>query len=58
MKREKGRPAEPQDEWLVEQLRDPELAVAYLKAALSEGSHAGFMLALRNVERARRAAHP
>ena len=53
MKREKGRPAEPQDQWLVEQLRDPELAVAYLNAALAGGDQAAFRLALINVKNAR-----
>lgn len=45
--------AVPQDEWLSEKLRDPELAIAYLNAALEEGDQAAFMLALRNVAKAR-----
>jgi probable addiction module antidote protein len=45
--------AVPQDEWLIEQLRDPEMSVAYLNAALAEGDQAAFMLALRNVAKAR-----
>jgi len=45
--------AVPQDEWLSEQLRDREMAVAYLNAALDEGDQAAFMLALRNVAKAR-----
>lgn len=45
--------AAPQDEWLIEQLRDPEMSVAYLNAALAEGDQAAFMLALRNVAKAR-----
>lgn len=55
MKREPGKAsaAVPQDEWLSEQLRDRELAVAYLNAALDEGDQASFMLALRNVAKAR-----
>jgi probable addiction module antidote protein len=44
--------AAPQEDWLVEQLRDRELAVAYLNAALEEGDQAAFMLALRNVAKA------
>ncbi len=48
-----GPAAVPQDEWLSEQLRDREMAVAYLNAALEEGDQAAFMLALRNVARAR-----
>jgi probable addiction module antidote protein len=53
MKRGKDRPAEAQGEWLNAQLRDPGLAVAYLNAALAEGDQATFMLALRNVAKAR-----
>ncbi|HYL88585.1 MAG TPA: addiction module antidote protein [Burkholderiales bacterium] len=53
MKRGRNLPAEDQGEWLTEQLRDPELCVAYLNAALAEGDQAAFMLALRNVARAR-----
>jgi len=53
MKRGRNRPAEDQSEWLTEQLRDPELCVAYLNAALAEGDQAAFMLALRNVAKAR-----
>ena len=54
MKREPGKKpaAVPQDEWLSEQLRDRELAAAYLNAALEEGDQAAFMLALRNVAKA------
>ncbi len=53
MKRGNDLPAADQGEWLTEQLRDPELCVAYLNAALSEGDQAAFMLALRNVAKAR-----
>jgi probable addiction module antidote protein len=53
MKRGKSPPAEDQGEWLTEQLRDPELCVAYLNAALAEGDQGAFMLALRNVAKAR-----
>jgi len=54
MKRGKDLPAAvAQDDWLVEQLRDPELSAAYLNAALDEGDQAAFMLALRNVAKAR-----
>ena len=41
--------AEDQAEWLSRLLRDPELRVEYLNAALAEGDQAAFMLALRNV---------
>ena len=53
MKRGRKPPAEDQGKWLTEQLRDPELCVAYLNAALAEGDQAAFMLALRNVAKAR-----
>ena len=53
MKRGKDLPAVAQDDWLTDQLRDPELSVAYLNAALAEGDQAAFMLALRNVAKAR-----
>lgn len=53
MKRGRNLPAEDQGEWLTQQLRDPELCVAYLNAALAEGDQAAFMLALRNVAKAR-----
>jgi len=53
MKRGKILLAEDQSDWLTEQLRDPELCVAYLNAALAEGDQAAFMLALRNVAKAR-----
>jgi len=53
MKRGKDLPAVAQGEWLTEQLRDPEVSVAYLNAALAEGDQAAFMLALRNVAKAR-----
>ncbi len=45
--------AVPQGEWLTEQLRDAELSAEYLNAALAEGDQAAFMLALRNVAKAR-----
>ena len=45
--------AAPQNEWLTEQLRDAELSAEYLNAALAEGDQAAFMLALRNVAKAR-----
>jgi probable addiction module antidote protein len=45
--------AVPQDDWLTEKLRDPELSAEYLSAALAEGDQAVFLLALRNVAKAR-----
>jgi len=53
MKRGRNLLAEDQSKWLTAQLRDPELCVAYLNAALAEGDQAAFMLALRNVAKAR-----
>jgi probable addiction module antidote protein len=47
-------PAVPQEGWLLQRLQDPELAAAYLNAALAEGDQGAFMLALRQVARARR----
>lgn len=45
--------AVPHEDWLLEQLRDSELAAEYLNAALAEGDQAAFMLALRDVAKAR-----
>ena len=45
--------AVPHEDWLLERLRDPELAAEYLNAALAEGDQAVFMLALRDVAKAR-----
>lgn len=55
MRREPKRVAAavPHDEWLSEQLHDPEMVVAYLNAALDESDQPAFMLALRNVAKAR-----
>jgi hypothetical protein len=46
-------PAVPHEGWLLKHLRDPELAAEYLKAALAEGDQAAFMLAVRDVGKAR-----
>jgi probable addiction module antidote protein len=55
MKRErKALPAAvPHDDWLLDQLKDAEFAAEYLNASLAEGDRAAFMLALRQVARAR-----
>lgn len=45
--------AVPHEDWLLERLRDAELAAEYLNAALAEGDQAAFMLALRDVAKAR-----
>ena len=43
---------ESYDLFLQEELRDPELAAAYLNAAMAEGSREIFLIALRNVAEA------
>lgn len=55
MKREqKALPAAvPHENWLRNQLKDAEFAAEYLNAAMAEGDQAAFMLALRDVARAR-----
>jgi probable addiction module antidote protein len=45
--------AVPHEDWLLDQLKDARFAAEYLNAALAEGDQAGFMLALRDVARAR-----
>ena len=45
--------AVPHEDWLLGQLTDAEFAAEYLNAALVEGDQAAFMLALRDVARAR-----
>ena len=47
-------PAVPQEGWLLQHLQDPEVAAAYLNAALAEGDQGAFMLALRQVSKARK----
>jgi len=50
----KQKPASvPYEEWLLERLKSPEEAAAYLEAALEEGDQAILMLALRQVAMAR-----
>jgi DNA-binding phage protein len=53
MRRGSDVPAVRQDGWLIDQLRDAELSIAYLNAALAQGDHAAFMQALGNVTKAR-----
>jgi len=45
--------AVPHEDWLLDQLKDAEFAAEYLNAAIAEGDQAAFMLALRDVARAR-----
>lgn len=50
-----SRPAPPSlayEPWLVEQLKDPAEAAAYLEAIIEEGDQAALMLALRQVAQA------
>jgi len=57
MTTKRGRkPAPPDtahDDWLADRLRNTELAAEYLNASLAEGDQAAFMLALRDVAKAR-----
>ena len=43
---------ESYDAFLLEELRDPELAAEYLTAAIEDGSTELFLIALRNVDEA------
>ncbi|MGQ0578774.1 MAG: addiction module antidote protein, partial [Betaproteobacteria bacterium] len=43
----------PYEDWLIERLKDPVEAAAYLDAVIEEGDQAAIMLALRQVARAR-----
>lgn len=45
-------PSAPYEPWLVEQLKDPAEAAAYLEAVIEEGDQASLMLALRQVAQA------
>lgn len=51
----RNRAAEPSlryEDWLVERLKDPAEAAAYIEAVIEEGDQAAIMLALRQVARA------
>ena len=53
--RQKGRPAAPSlpyEGWLIEQLKNPAEAAAYLEAVIEDGDQAAIMLALRQVAQA------
>ena len=45
-------PSLPYEDWLVEQLKDPAEAAAYIEAVIAEGDQAAIMLALRQVAQA------
>ena len=42
----------PYEDWLLEQLKDPEEAAGYLEAVIAEGKQAALMLALRQIAKA------
>jgi len=45
-------PSLPYEDWLIEQLKNPAEAAAYLEAAIDEGDQGAIMLALRHVAQA------
>ena len=45
-------PSVPYEPWLIEQLKDPAEAAAYLEAVIEEGDQAALVLALRQVAQA------
>ena len=45
-------PSLPHEDWLIEQLKNPAEAAAYLETVLKEGDQAAIMLALRQVAQA------
>jgi probable addiction module antidote protein len=45
-------PSVPYEPWLIEQLKEPAEAAAYLEAVIEEGDQAALMLALRQVAQA------
>lgn len=51
-KRRRAGASLPYESWLVERLKDPAEAAAYLEAALEDGDQAVIMLALRQVAQA------
>ena len=42
----------PYEPWLIEQLKDPARAAAYLEAVIEDGDQAAILLALRQVAKA------
>ena len=50
--RRRAAPSLPYEGWLIEQLKDPAEAAAYLEAVLEDGDQAAIMLALRQVAQA------
>lgn len=48
-RKSEAEPSLPYEDWLVDQLKDPAEAAAYLEAAIEQGHQAALMLALRHV---------
>jgi DNA-binding phage protein len=46
-------PSAPYEDWLIEQLKDPEEAAAYLNAVIEDGDPDVIAIALRQLQRAR-----
>ena len=42
----------PHEPWLIERLKNPKMAAAYLEAAIEDDDQAGIVLALRHVAKA------
>jgi probable addiction module antidote protein len=51
-KRSRAAPSLPYEVWLVEQLKEPAEAAAYLEAVLEDGDQGAIMLALRQIAQA------
>ena len=45
-------PSAPHEAWLIERLKNPKMAAAYLEVAIEDGDQGGLMLALRHVAQA------
>lgn len=45
-------PSLPYEDWLIERLKDPQEAAAYLEAAIEDGDQGVLMLALRHIAQA------
>ena len=48
-RRDTAEPSLPYEDWLIERLKDPAEAAAYLEAAIEQGHQGALMLALRHV---------
>lgn len=45
-------PSLPYEPWLIEQLKDPAEAAAYMEAAIEDGNQGAIMIALRDIAKA------